>query len=477
MPAICFYFQVHQPYRLRRYTVFDMGQNSIYEDDDRNCDILLRVARSCYLPMNEILHRHIRTHGHRFKVAFSISGTALDQFEQYAPEVIDSFQGLAATGCVEFLGETYSHSLACLQSPVEFKRQVEQHAARIQELFGQNPSVFRNTELIYNNDLAKTVEDMGYTGILAEGADHVLGWRSPNFVYQPSNCLRLKLLLKNYHLSDDIAFRFADRQWAEWPLTADKYAAWCHAVNGEGETINLFMDYETFGEHHKADSGIFQFMEALPDAVLAHPDFSFQTPSEVLANYSPMAKVDVSQFMSWADAERDITAWVGNDMQQDASEALYALEDRVLATGNEDIIRTWTRMQTSDHFYYMCTKWFADAEVHARFTPFQSPYDAYINYMNVLADFTLVLESVEQKTTLEAPKAVTGAKSAPARKSAAPKAEAAAPTKKAGSTKKTKKTDTVPTAGKVASTAAHKPKTTKAVSETKPSAPKGKTPK
>ncbi|MEG2171744.1 MAG: polysaccharide deacetylase family protein [Desulfovibrionaceae bacterium] len=392
MPAICCYFQIHQPYRLRRYTVFDMGQNSIYEDDDKNCDILLRVARTCYLPMNELLHKHIRTFGKRFKVAFSISGTALDQFEQYAPEVIDSFQGLAATGCIEFLSETYNHSLAFLYSRTEFERQVQAHADKIYTLFGQKPTVFRNTELIYNNDLAKTVEDMGYAGILAEGADHVLGWRSPNFVYLPSNCLRLKLLLKNYQLSNDISLRFSDKNWDAWPLTADVFASWCHAINGEGETINLFMDYECFGETHAADTGIFHFMEALPAAVLAHPDFSFQSPTEVLQAYSPMAKVDVPQFMSWADAEHDITAWIGNDMQQDAIEALYALEPRVIATGNADFIRTWQRLQSADHFYYMCTKWFADVQARPRYTPFSSPYDAYITFMNVLADFTLNLD-------------------------------------------------------------------------------------
>lgn len=392
MPAICCYFQVHQPYRLRRYTVFDMGQNSIYEDDDKNCDILLRVARSCYLPMNDLLHRHIRTFGKRFKVAFSISGTALDQFEQYAPEVIDSFQGLAATGCAEFLSETYDHSLAFLYSRSEFERQVQSHSAKIQKLFNQKPAVFRNTELIYNNELASAIEDMGFAGILAEGADHVLGWRSPNFVYQPSNCLRLKLLLKNYQLSNDISLRFSDRNWDAWPLTADTFAAWCHAINGEGETVNLFMDYETFGEQHAADTGIFHFLDALAPAVLAHPDFSFQSPSEVLQSYSPMARVDVPQYMSWADAERDLTAWVGNDMQQDAIEALYALEQKVISSGNADFIRTWERMQSSDHFYYMCTKWFADTQARPRYTPFQSPYDAYITFMNVLADFTLTLD-------------------------------------------------------------------------------------
>lgn len=438
MPAICCYFQVHQPYRLRRYTVFDMGQNSIYEDDDKNCDILLRVARSSYLPMNELLHKHIRTFGERFKVAFSISGTALDQFEQYAPEVIDSFQGLAATGCVEFLSETYDHSLSFMYSRTEFERQVKAHAAKIDTLFGQKPTVFRNTELIYNNDIAKVIEDMGFTGILAEGADHVLGWRSPNFVYQPTPCMRLKLLLKNYQLSNDISLRFSDRQWDAWPLTADTFAAWCHAVNGVGETINLFMDYECFGEYHKADTGILHFMEALPAAVLAHPDFSFQSPSQVLHAYSPMAKVDVPQYMSWADAERDITAWTGNDMQQDALEALYALEPRVAAMGNDDFLRTWQRMQSSDHFYYMCTKWFADTDFSPRYSPFQSPYDAYITFMNVLADFTLSLDvaAAEDVHLMPSHGPIKSSKAAPK------KAVATAPKTAKKSTETTKKSTT-----------------------------------
>lgn len=469
MPAICCYFQVHQPYRLRRYTVFDMGQNSLYEDDDKNCDILLYLARSCYLPMNDLLHKHIRAFGKRFKVALSISGTTLDQFEQYAPEVIDSFQGLAATGCVEFLSETYDHSLAFLYSRSEFERQVKSHAAKIQKLFKQEPKVFRNTELIYNNDLASVIENMGYTGILAEGADHVLGWRSPNFVYQPSNCLRLKLLLKNYQLSNDISLRFSDRNWDAWPLTADTFAAWCHAVNGVGETINLFMDYETFGVHHTAETGILHFFDALVPAVLAHPDFSFQSPSEVLQAYSPMAKVDVSQYMSWADAERDLTAWVGNDMQQDAIEALYALEPRVISAGNADFIRTWERMQSSDHFYYMCTKWFADAQARPRYTPFQSPYDAYITFMNVLADFTLTLDVAAAENVHLAPTAKpANAKTATPKKETAAKPARTTASKttaksKAASEKETaspkKRTSTAKTVAK--ETAGSKSKSTK----------------
>ena len=393
MSAICFYFQVHQPYRLRHYTFFDIGANSWYEDENANCGILLKVARKCYLPMNALLLKLIRRHEGQFKVSFSISGTALDQFETYAPEVIQSYRELVATGCVELLSETYNHSLSFLYSPDEFREQVRLHDDRIEELFGVRPTSFRNTELIYNNALAHAVEEMGYKAILAEGADHVLGWRSPNFVYKPSGCESLRLLLKNYRLSDDIAFRFSNHDWPEFPLTAEKFASWAQAAGAAGDIINLFMDYETFGEHQWESTGIFQFMEALPDVLLSLPGFSFVTPTEAAAMFQPVASLDVHNFMSWADAERDLTAWLGNDMQQDAITAVYRLEEKVKASRNEDLLRTWRRLQTSDHFYYMCTKWFADGDVHSYFNPYGTPYDAYINYMNVLADFGLTLDA------------------------------------------------------------------------------------
>ncbi len=393
MSAICFYFQVHQPYRLRHYTFFDIGQSPFYEDEDANCGILLKVARKCYLPMNALLLKLIKRHEGRFKISFSISGTALDQFEAYAPEVIQSYRELMATGCVEMLSETYTHSLSFLYSPEEFRAQVRQHDDRIEELFGVRPVVFRNTELIYNNALARAVEDMGYKAILAEGADHVLGWRSPNFLYRPAGCEKLKLLLKNYSLSDDIAFRFSNHQWPEFPLTADKFTQWAQAAVASGNIINLFMDYETFGEHQWETTGIFQFMEALPDYILRLPGFGFVTPSEAADRYEPVADLDVHNFMSWADAERDLTAWLGNDMQHDAIEAVYRLEPKIRQLNNPGMLRTWQRLQTSDHFYYMCTKWFADGDVHSYFNPYGTPYDAYINYMNVLADFSMRLDA------------------------------------------------------------------------------------
>lgn len=455
MSAICFYFQVHQPYRLRHYTFFDIGQSPFYEDEDANCGILLKVARKCYLPMNALLLKLIKRHEGRFKVSFSISGTALDQFEAYAPEVIQSYRELMATGCVEMLSETYTHSLSFLYSPEEFRAQVRQHDDRIEELFGVRPVVFRNTELIYNNALARTVEDMGYKAILAEGADHVLGWRSPNFLYRPAGCDKLKLLLKNYSLSDDIAFRFSNHQWPEFPLTADKFTNWAQAAVASGNIINLFMDYETFGEHQWETTGIFQFMEALPDYILRLPGFGFVTPSESADRYDPVADLDVHNFMSWADAERDLTAWLGNDMQHDAIEAVYRLEPKIRQLNNPGMLRTWQRLQTSDHFYYMCTKWFADGDVHSYFNPYGTPYDAYINYMNVLADFSLRLDAA---LGADRPAASAAAPSPAPAAAPAPEAAPAAPKR----TRRTTKTDAT-------ADAASRPKA-KAKAETAPRA-------
>lgn len=453
MSAICFYFQVHQPYRLRHYTFFDIGQSPFYEDEDANCGILLKVARKCYLPMNALLLKLIKRHEGRFKISFSISGTALDQFEAYAPEVIQSYRELMATGCVEMLSETYTHSLSFLYSPEEFRAQVRQHDDRIEELFGVRPVVFRNTELIYNNALARAVEDMGYKAILAEGADHVLGWRSPNFLYRPAGCDKLKLLLKNYSLSDDIAFRFSNHQWPEFPLTADKFTNWAQAAVASGNIINLFMDYETFGEHQWETTGIFQFMEALPDYILRLPGFGFVTPSEAADRYEPVADLDVHNFMSWADAERDLTAWLGNDMQHDAIEAVYRLEPKIRQLNNPGMLRTWQRLQTSDHFYYMCTKWFADGDVHSYFNPYGTPYDAYINYMNVLADFSMRIDAALDTARPAAAAPAPSPAAAPA-----PEAAPAAPKR----TRRTTKTD---------ATADAAPKTrAKAKAETAPGA-------
>lgn len=383
MPAVCFYFQVHQPFRLRHYTVFD--QDTSYFDDHKNQFICRKVANKCYLPANRMMLNLIEKHKGRFRVAYSLTGVLIEQLYLYAPEVFESFQNLARTGCVEFLAETYYHSLAFLYSPQEFKEQVLKHRETITKLFGQEPRVFRNTELIYNNELARIVAETGlFDTILAEGADHILGYRSPNFVYRPVSAPNMKLLLKNYRLSDDIAFRFSNRQWSQWPLIADKFASWIEQVNGCGTNVNLFMDYETFGEHQWEDTGIFDFLWHLPDHILRHPDNCFKTPSEVAASYESMEELDFPHIVSWADMERDLSAWLGNPMQKNALDQLHALESKVKACGDPDILTDWRKLQTSDNFYYMCTKYFSDGDVHKYFNPYDSPYDSYINFMNVL---------------------------------------------------------------------------------------------
>jgi alpha-amylase len=389
MVSVCFYFQVHQPFRLRRYSVFDIGRNSNYFDDEKNAEVMRKVARKCYLPTNAVLLELINRYPGRFKVSFSVSGVCLEQMKLYAPEVLHSFQQLAATGQVEFLAETYYHSLSFLYNKDEFYAQVQKQTALIQELFGQKPKAFRNTELIYNNELAHHVEKLGFNAVLAEGWDPVLGWRSSNYVYKGKTTSNLKLLMKNYRLSDDVAFRFSNRGWNEWPLTVEKYVQWLNAVNGNGDTVNLFMDYETFGEHQWEDTGIFDFLRALPGEVLKHPDNSFKTVSEVARSYPMRDEVDVHNFISWADLERDLTAWLGNKMQTGAIEELYRMQAAVMKSGDEKLMEDWRRLTTSDHFYYMCTKWFSDGDVHKYFSPYESPYEGYIAFMNVLNDVAL----------------------------------------------------------------------------------------
>ena len=393
MVAVCFYFEVHQPYRLRKYPVFDIGKNSDYFDHEKNSSIMRKVAEKCYLPTNKLILDLINETEGGFKVSYGITGVALDQFQEYSPEVIESFQKLVDTGCVELLDETYYHSLAFLYSRKEFLKQVELHRSRIKELFGYKPTVFRNTELIYNNYLAYVAEEMGYKGVLAEGADYILGWRSPNFLYKPAGTRDMKLLLKNYRLSDDIAFRFSEKTWREWPLTADKYSSWINAVNGNGNVVNLFMDYETFGEHQWEDTGIFSFLRDLPKKILKNPDNCFMTPSEVVESYEPVAELDIPQIVSWADMERDLSAWLGNSMQKSAIENLYQLETEVRESGDERLTEEWRRLQTADHFYYMCTKWFNDGDVHKYFNVYDKPHDSFIAFMNTLTDFRIRLKT------------------------------------------------------------------------------------
>jgi len=391
MKSVCFYFQVHQPYRVKRYRVFDVGNDPEYFNHRgagnlNNRLIIEKVARKSYIPATKLLLDLLNRHP-EFRVSFSFSGVALEQLERYVPEVIALFKAVVETGRTEILGETYYHSLAFFYSPSEFERQVAHHREIVRRLFGVWPRVFRNTELSYRNDLGSWADSAGYSGIVTEGWDPILGWRSPNYVYRPKGATNTKLLLKNYRLSDDVAFRFSSRDWSEWPLTAEKFATW--VGEAEGDTVNLFMDYETFGEHQWEETGIFKFLEQLPAELGKNPGIDFKTPSEVIASYEPRDEVDIPHILTWADTDRDLTAWAGNPMQKAALENIYALEDKVLLANDQKLLDDWRKLQTSDHFYYMCTKWFADGDVHAYFSPYESPYDAYIAYMNALSDLRL----------------------------------------------------------------------------------------
>ncbi|MBO5662186.1 MAG: glycoside hydrolase family 57 protein [Tidjanibacter sp.] len=424
MKTVCLYFQVHQPLRLKTYRFFNMGKDHNYLDVSVNRSIMQRVAAECYLPMNNLLLRLIRENEGAFKVTFSISGLAIEQFRSYTPEVLDSFRELAATGCVEFLAESYSHSLSSLISPEEFKSEVDAHIALMKEEFGYTPTSFRNTELIYSDQIGEQVAAMGFRAMLAEGARHILGWKSPNFVYANSIDQKLRVLLRNYKLSDDIAFRFSNQGWGEWPLTADKYAGWIADDNTTGEVVNLFMDYETFGEHQKASCGIFDFVAALPKAMLSTGKLQFATVTETAANNQPSGVLYCTHAMSWADEERDVTAWLGNELQNEAFGKLYGLQEKVHALNSPDFNYVWNFMKASDHFYYMATKWFSDGDVHSYFNPYDSAYNAFINYMNVLSDFAneMDLALAEQAAPAPAKKRSCAPKKSAAKKPAAKKA-------------------------------------------------------
>ncbi|MEG0518717.1 MAG: glycoside hydrolase family 57 protein [Bacteroidales bacterium] len=387
--SLCLYFQVHQPDRLRLYRFFDIGNDSHYFDEFANKTILRRVAQRCYLPMNALMLELIKKYKGEFRVCYSISGAALDQFAQYAPDVLESFKELAKTKCVEFLAETYAHSLASLISEKEFVPQVKEHAASIKKHLGVQPTAFRNTELIYSDKIGEMVAKMGYNVMLTEGAKHILGWKSPNYLYTNAINPRLKLLLKNFNLSDDIAFRFSDRSNPGWPVTSEKYAGWLAESAQNGDIINLFMDYETFGEHQNRSTGIFEFMRALPGAVLANTPLKFRTPSQVATLHQPVAPLHVPFAISWADEERDTSAWIGNELQNEAFQKLYSVEKQVMASKDASLIADFRKLQESDHFYYMCTKIFSDGAVHKYFNPYDTPYEAFINYMNVLSDFLI----------------------------------------------------------------------------------------
>lgn len=385
--SIALYLHAHQPWRLRDYTIFDAASAHNYFDTgsetNSNHSVLKKVSYKSYIPTNQRLISLLERYP-QFKLNLSITGLLLEQLEQWEPDVLKSFQDLAATGRLEIAAETYYHSLAFFYDKSEFERQVDQHTRKIQELFGLTPAVFRNTELAYNNDLARWADAKGFKAILAEGWDPVLGWRSPNYIYRPADTQNIRLILKNYRLSDDVAFRFGNQDWKDWPLTADKFVHWMDETH-HAEIFNLFMDYETFGEHQWEDTGIFEFLEDMPGKWIGHGN-DFVTLSEAIDRFEPRDVVDIPQTTTWADTERDLTAWLGNPMQQEAAGAIYGLSKAILDSGDEQLIDDWRRMQTSDHFYYMCTKWFNDGDVHAYFSPYKSPYDAYLNYMNVYHD-------------------------------------------------------------------------------------------
>ena len=396
--AIVLYLHVHQPYRIRHYTIFDAAVRHDYfdaanGDPANNEQILKKVAAKSYLPANHRLLRLLNDNP-EFKLSLSISGVAIEQMEKWSPESLASFQELVGTGRVEILAETFHHSLAFFYSREEFEIQVDMHRRKIEEIFRQTPRSFRNTELAYNNELAKWADQAGYRAVITEGWDPVLEWRSPNYVYRPAGTENIRLLMKNYKLSDDIAFRFGDHDWKEWPLTADKFAHWM-SEDGDASNFNLFMDYETFGEHQWEESGVFDFLEHLPREWLKTEDHTFMTVSEAAESYESVGEVDVPHIITWADTERDLSAWLGNAMQGSSIHELYELRGRILATGNWALIEDWRRLQTSDHFYYMCTKWFNDGDIHAYFSPYDTPYEAYINFMNAYRDLQSRVQQIE----------------------------------------------------------------------------------
>jgi alpha-amylase len=387
MSAVCIYFQVHQPERIRQdYHFFKIGKDAHYFDDALNRHIMERVAEKCYMPAAAVLADLVKKYDGRFRFGLSFSGTVLEQMERYAPEALEGFKRLVRTGHVEILSETYYHSLASLFSPAEFEAQVHLHKKKIKDIFGLHPTTFRNTELIYNKATSQMVEKMGYKAILAEGADHILGSRSPDHVYLAGDSSRMKLLLKNFRLSDDLAFRFSDKNWSGYPLTASKYAESIVHAGTQGEVVSLFMDFETFGEHQWKETGIFDFLWHLPEEILKHPNFKFLTPGEAALASEPVESLSSPFTSSWADREKDTSAWIGNPLQDSAVAYAYSLEAQALAARKTELRNSWRKLLGSDHFYYMCTKWFDDGRVHNYFNPFASPYDAYVTYINVLND-------------------------------------------------------------------------------------------
>ncbi len=389
MPSLCLYFQVHQPVRLNRFSVFNIGSEhhpkSAYFDNTLNQKIFEKVAYKCYLPTNHLMYDLIKEYNGQFKISYSITGTFVEFCEQYMPEVLDSFKDLKNTGCVDFIDETYYHSLCGLYDDLnEFEDQVRLHQQMLKKHFNHKADVFRNTECIYDNRIAQKVADLGYKAILTEGSNNILGWRSPNYLYNAASAPNLKVLMRNYQLSDDVGFRFSSKRWPGWPLTADKYSYWLS--HNQGDVINLFMDYETFGEHQWNDTGIFDFLRHLPGETLKYDHLNFLTVSEACQRYPSHDAIDVPWAISWADEDRNVSTWLGNDMQVACFEELKALAPKIKQTNDPDLLHTWRLLQTSDHLYYCSTKGFEDGNVHAYFSPYDVPYDGFINYMNVIQD-------------------------------------------------------------------------------------------
>ena len=391
MKAICFYFQIHQPFRLKRYRFFDIGNDHYYYDDFANDDIITHIAQRSYIPAAETLLRMIEESNGRFRCAISISGVALEQCERYVPEFVDLLKKLADTGKVEFLAETYAHSLSSLTDYDEFISQVKVHNEKLHEMFGVKPKVLRNTELVYCDEMAPVIASMGYKGVITEGAKHILGWKSPNYIYSAASAPKLKLLLKNDKLSDDIAFRFSNTEWDAYPLTADKYIDWIASTPTEEQIVNLFMNLETFGGMQSRETGIFQFLEALP-RFAAERGIDFLTPSDAVAKLKPVGELSVLHPISWADEARDTSAWLGNKLQNEAFNKLYSVAERVRLCDDRRLKQDWYYLQASDHLFYMSTKNLADGVVHSHFSPYETPFQAFTNYMNVLSDFIVRVE-------------------------------------------------------------------------------------
>lgn len=388
LPAVTLYFQLHQPYRVKRYTIFDTAHDHLYFNDESQADtnnqrVFERISEKSYRPMLELLER-LSEELPEFGLTLSLSGTFIEQAEAWAPDIVDSVRRLVTSGHVELLAETYHHSLAFFYSRREFEAEVLLHREKILQTFGVVPSVFRNTELAYNDELAQWVDRHHYKAVLAEGWDNILGWRSPNHLYRAAGTDNLALLLKNYKLSDDLAFRFGDRSWSQWPLTPDKYIDWL-TRHGDGSLINLFMDFETFGEHQWSETGIFEFFTRFAHAWTERGG-QFITVSDAVRELQPVDTISMPDVVTWADSERDLSAWNGNALQQEALMHVYALEHEILQTGDSDLIHDWRALLTSDHTYYMSTKWHTDGSIHSYFSPYDSPYDAFLWYMNVIRD-------------------------------------------------------------------------------------------